>query len=127
MSALTEAIAVADRVPKIGFGTWLLEEGDERYTAVPDALRLGYRRIDTARAYHNEFSVGRCGMLLIACSPQCRVSRTVSWCRLAEVGLRSRRQAQAVSVQGGHCGRYPSAVPPVGGQLSRTGRKDDAL
>ena len=60
MSALTEAIAVDDRVLKIGFGTWLLEEGDERYTAVADALRLGYRRIDTARAYHNEFSVGRC-------------------------------------------------------------------
>ena len=27
MSALTETIAVADRVPKIGFGTWLLEKG----------------------------------------------------------------------------------------------------
>jgi hypothetical protein len=30
MSALTEAIAVADRVPKIGFGACLLEESDER-------------------------------------------------------------------------------------------------
>jgi hypothetical protein len=30
MSALTETIAVADRVPKIRFGTWLLEESDER-------------------------------------------------------------------------------------------------
>jgi len=48
-----------DQIPKIGFGTWLLKEGDECYNAVADALRLGYRLIDTARAYHNEASVGR--------------------------------------------------------------------
>lgn len=29
------------------------------YNAVADALRLGYRHVDTARAYHNEASVGR--------------------------------------------------------------------
>jgi diketogulonate reductase-like aldo/keto reductase len=43
MSALTETIALADghQVPKIGFGTWLLEEGDECYTAVAYAQRFG--------------------------------------------------------------------------------------
>ncbi|HTW10011.1 MAG TPA: hypothetical protein VME46_21085 [Acidimicrobiales bacterium] len=35
MGALTETIAVADRVAKIGFGTWLLEEGDERTPPCP--------------------------------------------------------------------------------------------
>jgi diketogulonate reductase-like aldo/keto reductase len=61
MSALTEAYALnnGNQIPKIGFGTWLLNEGDECYNAVADALQLGYRHIDTARAYHNEASVGR--------------------------------------------------------------------
>ena len=61
MSVLTEAYTLRNgtEIPKIGFGTWLLEEGDECYDAVADALRLGYRHIDTARAYGNEASVGR--------------------------------------------------------------------
>ena len=61
MSALTETFPLANgtNIPKVGFGTWLLKEGDECYNAVSDALRLGYRHIDTARAYDNEASVGR--------------------------------------------------------------------
>ncbi|HEX7290881.1 MAG TPA: aldo/keto reductase [Conexibacter sp.] len=45
-------------VPKLGYGTWLVE-GDEAYAGVLDALDLGYRHIDTARAYGNEAWVGR--------------------------------------------------------------------
>jgi diketogulonate reductase-like aldo/keto reductase len=52
--AKTYTLSNGDRIPKIGFGTWLLREGDECYNAVADALRLGYRHIDTARAYYNE-------------------------------------------------------------------------
>ena len=61
MSVLTDTLTLAngDQIPKVGFGTWLLKEGDECYHAVADALRLGYRHIDTARAYYNEASVGR--------------------------------------------------------------------
>jgi len=61
MSVLTEAYTLRNgtEIPKVGFGTWLLDEGDECYNAVADALRLGYRHIDTARAYGNEASVGR--------------------------------------------------------------------
>ena len=61
MSVLTDTLTLTNGnlIPKIGFGTWLLEEGDKCYHAVTDALRLGYRHIDTARAYHNEASVGR--------------------------------------------------------------------
>ena len=60
MSALTDTFTLANEtnIPKVGFGTWLLK-GDECYHAVADALRLGYRHIDTARAYDNEASVGR--------------------------------------------------------------------
>src|SRR5919112_1890492 len=61
MSVLTDTFTLANggQIPKVGFGTWLLKEGDECYNAVADALRLGYRHIDTARAYNNEASVGR--------------------------------------------------------------------
>ena len=61
MSVLTETYTLSNgnQIPKIGFGTWLLKEGDECYNAVADALRIGYRHIDTARAYYNEASVGR--------------------------------------------------------------------
>jgi len=55
----TYGLSNGDRMPKIGFGTWLLDEGDECYNAVAEALRVGYRHIDTARAYRNEASVGR--------------------------------------------------------------------
>jgi 2,5-diketo-D-gluconate reductase B len=45
-------------VPRIGLGTWLVT-GEEAHDAVLDALQLGYRHIDTARAYENEVEVGR--------------------------------------------------------------------
>ena len=44
-------------VPKIGFGTWQITGADAR-EGVEDALALGYRHIDTARAYGNEAEVG---------------------------------------------------------------------
>jgi 2,5-diketo-D-gluconate reductase B len=46
------------QVPKLGFGTWQIT-GDACTAAVRDALELGYRHIDTARAYGNEAEVGR--------------------------------------------------------------------
>lgn len=46
-------------IPKIGFGTWQIPDGDPAYTAVTAALDAGYVHIDTARAYRNEASVGR--------------------------------------------------------------------
>jgi 2,5-diketo-D-gluconate reductase B len=45
-------------VPKLGFGTWQIE-GPDCQEAVEDALAIGYRHIDTARAYGNEEQVGR--------------------------------------------------------------------
>jgi 2,5-diketo-D-gluconate reductase B len=46
------------RVPALGFGTWLLT-GEDAADGVRDALEIGYRQIDTARAYENEREVGR--------------------------------------------------------------------
>src|SRR3954470_1894915 len=43
---------------KRGFGAWQIE-GPECQEAVEDALAIGYRHVDTARAYDNEREVGR--------------------------------------------------------------------
>ncbi|MDP1777870.1 MAG: aldo/keto reductase, partial [Brevundimonas sp.] len=44
-------------IPLLGFGTWNLSSEVAR-TMVADALRIGYRHIDTAWIYHNEAAVG---------------------------------------------------------------------
>ena len=46
-------------VPAIGFGTWQIPPGDITYNSVKEALKAGYRHIDTAQAYGNEASVGQ--------------------------------------------------------------------
>jgi 2,5-diketo-D-gluconate reductase B len=45
-------------VPALGFGTWEMT-GPAAADGVRDALEIGYRQIDTARAYGNEREVGR--------------------------------------------------------------------
>lgn len=44
-------------VPIIGLGTWQLE-GEECEEAVYQAIKIGYRHLDTAEAYRNEEQVG---------------------------------------------------------------------
>jgi 2,5-diketo-D-gluconate reductase B len=46
------------QVPALGYGTWLVT-GQEATEGVRDALEIGYRQIDTARAYENEREVGK--------------------------------------------------------------------
>jgi diketogulonate reductase-like aldo/keto reductase len=45
-------------VPTVGLGTWELA-GKQCYDAVSTALELGYRHVDTAQLYENEWAVGR--------------------------------------------------------------------
>src|SRR5256885_11862420 len=45
------------RIPAIGLGTWELS-GRTCARVVEQALRLGYRHIDTAQVYDNEREVG---------------------------------------------------------------------
>jgi len=47
------------QIPAIGFGTWQIPSGDVTYNSVREALKAGYRHIDTAQAYGNEADVGR--------------------------------------------------------------------
>ncbi|MEN0134101.1 MAG: aldo/keto reductase [Rhodococcus sp. (in: high G+C Gram-positive bacteria)] len=45
-------------IPALGFGVWQVPD-DESRTAVTEALKAGYRSIDTAKVYENETGVGR--------------------------------------------------------------------
>lgn len=46
-------------IPSLGFGVFKVQEGDEVFKAVLEALEAGYRLIDTAAVYGNEEGVGR--------------------------------------------------------------------
>ena len=53
------------QIPKLGLGTWFIDD-DKAAKAVRDAVKAGYRLIDTAQAYGNERGVGEsvrtCGL-----------------------------------------------------------------
>jgi diketogulonate reductase-like aldo/keto reductase len=55
----TYTLNTGAKIPKIGFGTWQIPNGDDAYKSVLMALKNGYRHIDTARVYGNEESVGQ--------------------------------------------------------------------
>lgn len=45
-------------IPKLGLGTWFIDDKDAAQ-AVVDAVKAGYRHIDTAQAYGNESGIGK--------------------------------------------------------------------
>lgn len=61
MNILTETYTLSNgvKIPKVGFGTWQINDGEDAYNAVKNALEVGYRHIDTAQGYGNEASVGK--------------------------------------------------------------------
>ncbi len=56
---LEETFTLANGVliPKLGLGTWFIKD-DKAADAVREAVKLGYRHVDTAQAYGNEAGVG---------------------------------------------------------------------
>lgn len=54
----TVALRGGVRMPLLGLGVWQTAPGEETRRAVLAALRVGYRLVDTARAYRNEEDVG---------------------------------------------------------------------
>lgn len=67
MPILDETYTLANgvEIPKLGLGTWLVDDADVAGT-VRTAVELGYRHVDTAQAYGNERGVGEgirtCGL-----------------------------------------------------------------
>ena len=60
MKSLSDSFILANgvKIPCIGFGTWKAQNGEIAVKAVKQALKTGYRHIDTAALYYNEESVG---------------------------------------------------------------------
>ncbi|MDO4175356.1 MAG: aldo/keto reductase [Eubacteriales bacterium] len=50
-------LANGEKIPKLGLGTWFIDD-DKAAEAVREAVKIGYRLIDTAQAYGNERGVG---------------------------------------------------------------------
>jgi len=48
-----------NKIPAVGFGVFLVPDDGPAYEAVSQALKAGYRHIDTAAAYFNESDVGK--------------------------------------------------------------------
>ena len=48
-----------NKIPAVGFGVFMIPNDGSTYKAVTEALRAGYRHIDTAAAYFNEAEVGK--------------------------------------------------------------------
>jgi diketogulonate reductase-like aldo/keto reductase len=48
-----------NKIPQMGYGVFLISKDDDAEKCVLEALKVGYRHIDTAHAYFNERGVGR--------------------------------------------------------------------
>jgi 2,5-diketo-D-gluconate reductase A len=57
MKTRTRTLTAGVEIPYLGFGTYLIGN-DEATAAVREAIRAGYRHIDTAEGYRNEVGVG---------------------------------------------------------------------
>jgi diketogulonate reductase-like aldo/keto reductase len=58
MLEATYTLANGVEIPKLGLGTWFIDDRDAAQ-ALRDAAAIGYRHVDTAQAYGNEAGVGR--------------------------------------------------------------------
>lgn len=47
------------KIPMVGFGVFQIRDGETTQKVVEEAIKVGYRLIDTAQAYVNEEAVGR--------------------------------------------------------------------
>jgi diketogulonate reductase-like aldo/keto reductase len=61
MKSLTDCFELNNgvQIPCLGFGTWQTPGGVSALNSVKEAIKAGYRHIDTAAAYGNEESVGQ--------------------------------------------------------------------
>ena len=48
-----------NKIPQLGYGVFLITKDEDAEKCVLEALKVGYRHIDTAHAYFNERGVGK--------------------------------------------------------------------
>lgn len=61
MNKLTDTFRLANgqEIPCVGFGTWQTPDGETVVSSVCEAVKVGYRHVDTAAVYKNERGVGQ--------------------------------------------------------------------
>ncbi|WP_330677193.1 aldo/keto reductase [Paeniclostridium hominis] len=58
MNEMYKTLSNGVKIPSIGFGTYKLGDYNDTINSVKDAIKLGYRQIDTAAFYKNEEAIG---------------------------------------------------------------------
>lgn len=60
MATINDTLALNNgiHIPQLGFGCYLIPDGESTHQAINSALEVGYRHFDTARLYGNEISLG---------------------------------------------------------------------
>ena len=58
MNDMYKTLSNGVKIPSIGFGTYKLGDYDDTINSVKNAIKMGYRQIDTAAFYKNEEAVG---------------------------------------------------------------------
>ncbi|WP_207285500.1 aldo/keto reductase [Pseudomonas sp. FW300-N2A2] len=106
-------------MPKLGLGTWPML-GEECTQAVEQALKLGYRHIDTAAAYNNEEAVGQA----LANSPtpreQIHVTTKVWWDQLQPDAMRHSMDRSLKALRSDYVDLFMVHWPTTDWDLPRT-------
>ena len=106
-------------MPKLGLGTWPML-GEECTRAVEQALKLGYRHIDTAAAYNNEEAVGQA----LANSPtpreQIHVTTKVWWDQLQPDAMRHSMDRSLKALRSDYVDLFMIHWPTTDWDLPRT-------
>lgn len=58
MNDMYKTLSNGVKIPSIGFGTYKLGDYDDTINSVKNAIKMGYKQIDTAAFYKNEEAVG---------------------------------------------------------------------
>ncbi|MCA9910664.1 MAG: aldo/keto reductase, partial [Anaerolineae bacterium] len=86
-------------IPKLGLGTWFISDTDV-VPAVKEAVKIGYRHIDTAQAYQNERGVGEairtCGVKREALFVTTKLAAEVKSYQAAVASIEQSRQTMGL-------------------------------
>ena len=106
-------------MPKLGLGTWpMLDEECTR--AVEQALKLGYRHIDTAAAYNNEDAVGQALVNSPTPREQIHVTTKVWWDQLQPDAMRHSMDRSLKALRSDYVDLFMIHWPTTDWDLPRT-------
>ncbi|MBD9612957.1 aldo/keto reductase [Pseudomonas sp. PDM02] len=106
-------------MPKLGLGTWPML-GEECTQAVEQALKLGYRHIDTAAAYNNEEAVGQALVNSPTPREQIHVTTKIWWDQLQPDAMRHSMDRSLKALRSDYVDLFMIHWPTTDWDLPRT-------